>query len=215
MMAKKKVNQKSKLQPRPRLHPAKVQVSAKKNLSRKKSRQTILIMDEPLKQTNLSDDLPEEAGDEKQPEIMAGLSDDPVRLYLREIGQVKVLSSDEEFSISTIIEAMRLVDMFRHHPVGKGVSSAMGIYHGLLTELLTSWKRFGQDAKRLRIEWLRRRRFNADWKRLRHLMCTPSFLTISGPTIRFGKTWFETPIMFFYAFIFCLRIIQTGCLIIF
>ena len=153
MMAKKEVNQKSKLQPSPRLRPAKAQVSAKKNSSRKESRRTIVIMDEPLKPTNLSDDLPEEAVDEKQPEIMAGLSDDPMRLYLREIGQVKLLSSDEEFSISTIIEAMRLMDMFRHHPAGKGVSSATGIYHGLLTELLTSWKRFGQDAKRLRIEW--------------------------------------------------------------
>jgi RNA polymerase primary sigma factor len=89
---------------------------------------------------------------EKNLEIAAELSDDPVRIYLREIGQIELLSPDDEFRIATMIEAMRLVETFRRHPARKGVSQAMGIYRSLLNELVTLWKRFRQDAKRLRIE---------------------------------------------------------------
>ena len=47
--------------------------------------------------------------DLKNPEVAAELSEDPVRLYLREIGQVKLLDSDSEFRLATMIEAGRLV----------------------------------------------------------------------------------------------------------
>ena len=69
---------------------------------------------------------------EHRPDIMAELLEDPVRLYLREIGQIKLLNSDEEFRLASIIEAMRLVSTFRRHPVRKGVLPAMGIYHSLV-----------------------------------------------------------------------------------
>ncbi len=102
--------------------------------------------------SELDEELLKDVLDEKRPDIIAELSEDPVRLYLREIGQVKLLNPEDEFRLATIIEAMRLVGTFRRHPVRKGVSPATGIYHSLLTQLLTSWKRFKQDAKRLRIE---------------------------------------------------------------
>src|SRR5690348_567032 len=41
--------------------------------------------------------------------IAAELAEDPVRLYLREIGQVKLLNADSEFRLATVIEANRLV----------------------------------------------------------------------------------------------------------
>jgi RNA polymerase primary sigma factor len=164
MATKKKTHKKSKLHTR---------TSPKKDLSLKPARQRGTVVEEPLGEPNpdnelepdadlpveaeldLSSDsdlLSEEVLDEKRHEAAAALSEDPVRLYLREIGQIKLLNSDDEFRIATIIEAMRLVGMFRRHPVRKGVSAATGIYHSLLTELLTSWKRFGQDAKRFQIE---------------------------------------------------------------
>jgi RNA polymerase primary sigma factor len=91
----------------------------------------------------------EEPLDESRPEIAAELAEDPVRLYLREIGQVKLLDSDSEFRLATLIEGSRLIGTFRRRPLRKGVSPAMSVYHTLLSELLTSWKRFGEDAKRL------------------------------------------------------------------
>jgi len=164
MIAKKKTGKKSKSHSRS---------SAKRDLPLKESRQKNLFIDESLIESNLDDeleldenlpieaegnipqpdaDLLEDVVIEKRPEIIAELSEDPVRLYLREIGQIKLLNSDDEFRIATIIEAIRLVDTLRRHPVRKGVLPAMGIYHSLLPELLTAWKRFGQDAKRFRIE---------------------------------------------------------------
>jgi RNA polymerase primary sigma factor len=83
------------------------------------------------------------------PELAAELSEDPVRLYLQEIGQVKLLDSDREFRLATLIEANRLIGTLRRRPIRKGSLPAMGIYHTLLRELHISWGRLGEDAERL------------------------------------------------------------------
>src|SRR6185503_17484019 len=70
--------------------------------------------------------------DLKNPEVAAELSEDPVRLYLREIGQVKLLDSDSEFRLATIIEANRFVVMLRRRPLTKGLSLECSIYHAVL-----------------------------------------------------------------------------------
>ena len=59
-------------------------------------------------------DLEEIAKDEPQeiledPNLAVELSDDPVRLYLREIGGIDLLNSDQEFWLSSQIEAARRV----------------------------------------------------------------------------------------------------------
>ncbi|MHB8777895.1 MAG: sigma-70 family RNA polymerase sigma factor [Anaerolineales bacterium] len=82
-------------------------------------------------------------------EVVAELSEDPVRLYLREIGLVKLLNSDSEFRLATIIEADRLVGTLRKLKQRKGVSLASSIYHSLISEMLTSWDRLIEDAERL------------------------------------------------------------------
>jgi len=143
--------------------------SSKKDQPLKNSPQNTGELDEPLEKLDLDEERPVESvlgvggsqpdadlsGDfinEHRPDIMAELLEDPVRLYLREIGQIKLLNSDEEFRLASRIEAMRLIGAFRRHPVRKGVLPAMGIYHSLAAELITSWKRFRQDARRLHIE---------------------------------------------------------------
>jgi RNA polymerase primary sigma factor len=90
--------------------------------------------------------------DVHRPEIAAELAEDPVRLYLREIGLVKLLDSDSEFRLATLIEANRLIGTLRRRPIRKGTQPAAGIYHSLLSEMLTSWKRFGEDAKHLQVQ---------------------------------------------------------------
>ena len=93
--------------------------------------------------------LEDEVIDLKDPEVAAELSEDPVRLYLREIGQVKLLDSDSEFRLATMIEANRLVVAFRRRPRPKGLSAACAVYHALLSDMHTSWERLVEDAERL------------------------------------------------------------------
>jgi len=93
--------------------------------------------------------LAEEPLDLHNPQLAAELADDPVRLYLREIGQVKLLDSDSEFRLATMIEANRVVIAYRRRPLRKGHSRACEIYHSILSEMTTSWQRLLEDAERL------------------------------------------------------------------
>jgi RNA polymerase primary sigma factor len=95
------------------------------------------------------DDELDDTLDLKNPDVAAELAEDPVRLYLREIGQVKLLDSDSEFRLATMIEANRIVVAFRRRPLRKGASHECAIYHAVISELLTSWKRLIEDAGRL------------------------------------------------------------------
>ncbi|MFZ5818618.1 MAG: sigma-70 family RNA polymerase sigma factor [Chloroflexota bacterium] len=85
----------------------------------------------------------------KTPELAAELSEDPVRLYLREIGQVKLLDSDSEFRLATVIEAYRFVEIVLRRPRKQGVSAAGAVFRSVTSELLTSWERLADDARRL------------------------------------------------------------------
>lgn len=77
------------------------------------------------------------------------LAEDPVRLYLREIGQVKLLGADSEFRLATIIEADRLVNTLRKLKQRKGTTLVSSMYHALIADMLTSWDRLVEDAERL------------------------------------------------------------------
>jgi RNA polymerase primary sigma factor len=90
--------------------------------------------------------------DIKNPEVAAEVSEDPVRMYLRDIGEVKLLNSDSEFRLATIIEANRFVIMLRRRPPTKGLTLECSIYHAVLAEMYTSWERLLEDAERLHYE---------------------------------------------------------------
>jgi RNA polymerase primary sigma factor len=97
--------------------------------------------------------LDEEPIDLKSPEVAAELSEtDNVRLYLREIGEVKLLDADSEFRLATIIEANRFVITLRRRPLPQGISRECTIYHAILSEMHTSWERLVEDARRLHYE---------------------------------------------------------------
>ncbi len=76
---------------------------------------------------------------------------DPVRLYLSEIGKVKLLDSDSEFRLATMIEAHRLVERLGRRIPRKGQGKATLIYRAVLDELVIAWRRFGEDARRLNV----------------------------------------------------------------
>lgn len=75
--------------------------------------------------------------------------EDPVRLYLREIGQVKLLAADSEFRLATLIEGDRLISTLNKLKQRKGVSQSASTYHAVLSEALTSWDRLVEDTERL------------------------------------------------------------------
>ena len=62
-------------------------------------------------------------------ELESELSEDPVRLYLREIGLVKLLDSDSEFRLATLSEADRHITALRKLKQRKGVSLASCFFH--------------------------------------------------------------------------------------
>ncbi|MFZ6026377.1 MAG: sigma-70 family RNA polymerase sigma factor [Chloroflexota bacterium] len=87
----------------------------------------------------------------KEPRLASELSEDPVRLYLKEIGSIQLLGTDQEFWLSTRIAASRWLDSLnRGHPLARdGAVSSDGIYDALYDELQTIWKRTIEDTLRL------------------------------------------------------------------
>jgi RNA polymerase primary sigma factor len=88
-------------------------------------------------------------------ELAAELSEDPVRLYLREIGQVKLLDASREFRLAAMIEGRRVVllTMRRRHNQKKAPKLPItAAYRNLLRDLLTAWTRLGEDAARLSVD---------------------------------------------------------------
>ncbi|MGW8249206.1 MAG: sigma-70 family RNA polymerase sigma factor [Anaerolineales bacterium] len=91
------------------------------------------------------------------PSLVVELSEDPVRLYLKEIGSIELLDTDREFWLSTRLEAPRRIDTIgRLHPLARGGAdsyerrlSARSIYLALYHELETAWKRVVEDTRRL------------------------------------------------------------------
>jgi RNA polymerase primary sigma factor len=82
-------------------------------------------------------------------DVSGELAEDPVRLYLREIGQVKLLDADSEFRLATLVEAHRLIESLRRHPLRKGMTSECAIFHAIIAEMSTAWARLCEDTERL------------------------------------------------------------------
>ncbi len=97
------------------------------------------------------------------------LGEDPVRLYLREIGEIELLSPDHEFWLATRIEAARRVDVLnRVHPIARrGRQYSHSIYRALYDELVIGWKRLAEDTLRLGFDCPDLSLINAEARRLR------------------------------------------------
>jgi RNA polymerase primary sigma factor len=87
------------------------------------------------------------------PEILAELSEDPVRLYLREIGLVKLLDAETEFRLASMVEGRRLVLALGRRRAAHRCDGPYeeAIYRCALAELSMAWKRTGEDARRLKL----------------------------------------------------------------
>jgi RNA polymerase primary sigma factor len=85
------------------------------------------------------------------PKLVMELGEDPVRLYLKEIGNIELLDPDREFWLSTRLEAKRRLELLsRQHPLARsGTAVGRSIYRALYEDLATSWERLVEDTHRL------------------------------------------------------------------
>ncbi len=100
------------------------------------------------------------------PKLMMELSEDPVRLYLKEIGNIDLLDPDREFWLAARLEAARRIEVLAtQHPLVRkdqkredsaeaaiDVSPSRNIYRALYEELETFWTRMVEDTSRLGYE---------------------------------------------------------------
>jgi RNA polymerase primary sigma factor len=84
------------------------------------------------------------------PSLVMELSEDPVRLYLKEIGGIDLLDPDREFWLASRMETARRIDVLaRSHPLARPGNSPQSIYRAMHDELHTAWKRLNEDTRRL------------------------------------------------------------------
>jgi RNA polymerase primary sigma factor len=85
----------------------------------------------------------------EDPTIALELSEDPVRLYLKEIGQIHLLDADSEFRLAARIEAERRVDLLSKHLPRGDRHRAQTLYQSIAQDLVTSWESMQEVAQRL------------------------------------------------------------------
>jgi RNA polymerase primary sigma factor len=95
--------------------------------------------------------------------LLGDIGEDPVRLYLKEIGAIDLLDQNREFWLATRLESgRRITALSRGHPLARdgcgqpgadadmaGLSAFHCIYLALYEELRTAWERLVVDARRL------------------------------------------------------------------
>jgi RNA polymerase primary sigma factor len=87
----------------------------------------------------------------EDPTIALELSEDPVRLYLKEIGQIHLLDADSEFRLAARIEAERRIHAIEKHiepPYGQ-MGHYQNLYQAVAQDLINSWERLQQDSTQI------------------------------------------------------------------
>ncbi|MDO9120866.1 MAG: sigma-70 family RNA polymerase sigma factor, partial [Anaerolineaceae bacterium] len=87
----------------------------------------------------------------EDPSIALELSEDPVRLYLKEIGQIHLLDADSEFRLAARIEALVRVDTLNNHtkPEIGAAGHSHALFVGIVEDMVTSWTRLQEDVLRI------------------------------------------------------------------
>jgi RNA polymerase primary sigma factor len=86
--------------------------------------------------------------------ISVELSEDPVRLYLKEIGQIHLLDADSEYRLAARIEAIRFVNALQERLATEPKSDEPfhQLFGCIYDELITYWHRLEEDAVRMNTE---------------------------------------------------------------
>ena len=98
-----------------------------------------------------SDKTAEDVAEVERPAPAVEMSDDPVRLYLKEIGRVDLLSSDQEMWLSVRMEVVRRREQLKEGRAArrKDTATLQATYLAHYDDMRTAWKRVCEDAERL------------------------------------------------------------------
>lgn len=116
------------------------------------------LVDEPSEEelVEASSELEEDVDGEDEEgayiEIPVEYGDDPVRLYLKEIGRVDLLDVDHEFWLATQVEGIKRLERLRRSKAQgrRAENSPEEVYKALYDELLASWKALEQSARKVK-----------------------------------------------------------------
>jgi RNA polymerase primary sigma factor len=82
----------------------------------------------------------------QNPSIALEMSEDPVRLYLKEIGQINLLDADSEFRLAARIEAQRIVEtLYSQVDEPDEKQKCETVFLTVIQEVLTSWVALRSD----------------------------------------------------------------------
>jgi len=86
----------------------------------------------------------------EDPVVAVELSEDPVRLYLKEIGQIHLLDADSEFRLAAMIEAERLMITLQQH-IGstEETEDLNGLFLSVADRAILNWNRLVEDSRSL------------------------------------------------------------------
>lgn len=133
---------------------------AKKNKKENSDYNDFLTDEKSIAQDFDSEDiLPFDFNEKDEEEILSGFSDeetsegqasyeDPVRLYLKEIGLIDLLDTDSEFRLATCIEADRCLD--KHENSLKEIPENVyfkKLFECICKDLIKNWKEFKEQKK--------------------------------------------------------------------
>ncbi len=85
----------------------------------------------------------------EDPSIAVELSEDPVRLYLKEIGQIHLLDADSEFRLAARIDAERRVEALEKTLIVPEGEHYRGLFLEIARDLIDAWARLQDDNERL------------------------------------------------------------------
>ena len=83
----------------------------------------------------------------EDPSIAIELSEDPVRLYLKEIGQIHLLDADSEFRLAARIEAERRVEALEKAIPADQPNRRQALLLPLVLELNNNWELLQKEAQ--------------------------------------------------------------------
>jgi RNA polymerase primary sigma factor len=125
-----------------------------------------------LKESSSKSSPPEEESIELEEIPILEMSDDPVRLYLKEIGRVELLEVDQELWLAVRMDAYKKLQLLRTNRPARqsNVSVDTAVHRALFDELRSSWKMVLDASKKQK-------------------QSKPEFMLIIGEARQLHETW--------------------------
>ncbi len=115
-----------------------------------KTRRNGFVLDEPDEKSLAQIDKEKIAGEEEAEK--RDIPNDPVRLYLREIGRVELLDVNSEFRLATMVEGQKFMQSSRCQIFKGDISVEKNTYRIIIGDLISFWESLEEAAKKSKVE---------------------------------------------------------------